>query len=156
MSSARTAFALAALAALATIGQHHAAALPVDLSAPAAAQRGDGLVPDAGAQRARRGLGLVGDYFKQVGNNLVKDVTGGNNAATNSVSQAGNNVKKGWNGGNNDFTNWWKGAFTNVKKAWNSDGKKDFASAWSKLAAYSSPAAIFYHSTKCRWPTSCE
>jgi len=59
MASARTAFALAALAALATIG--HAAALPIDLSAPAAdlsapaaAPQGDGLVPDTGAQRARR------------------------------------------------------------------------------------------------------
>ena len=59
MVSARTAFALAALAVLATIG--HAAALPidlsasaVDLSAPAAAPQGDGLVPDTGAQRARR------------------------------------------------------------------------------------------------------
>ena len=93
-------------------GQHHAAALPIDLSAPAAAPRGDGLVPDAGAQRARR-LGV--GWFKQAGTNLVNDWNGGNNAATNSVSQAGNNLVNDWNGGNNAATNWLSGAFNDVK-----------------------------------------
>lgn len=130
MSSARTAFALAALAALATIGQHHAAALPVDLSAPAAAPRGDGLVPDAGAQRARRVLGdlsswaakqtapdWVGDAANsgiQAGNHLVNEAKQAGKAAHNSVSQAGNNLAKDWNGGNNAFINWWSGAANDV------------------------------------------